>query len=207
MDAHYSINIGRQIGSGGRIIAKLLADELHINYYDKKLLKSASEDTGFSEEFFVKADEETSRKRLRPLILSHLLSGGYSNNYMSNESIFKMQSDVIRNIHSKEDCIFIGRCAGYILRDSDRALNIFLTATAEDRIARICQFDGCTESQARSLIEDADRKRAAYFNYFTGRKWGDASTYDLCLSTSVFGTERCAEIILDIARRKLNIEQ
>lgn len=205
MDAHYAINIGRQIGSGGRAVAKLLSDELGINVYDKKLLKSASEESGFSEELFVKADEETSRKRLRSLLLNHLTDGGLTRNYMSNESIFKLQSDAIRKIHSQEDCIIIGRCASYILRNSDRTLNVFLTATPEDRIRRICEHDNCDERKARSLIEDADRKRASYFNYFTGWKWGDSTTYDLCLSTSVFGTERCAEIILDIARKKFHI--
>lgn len=205
MDAHYAINIGRQIGSGGRTVAKLLADELGISVYDKKLLKSASDESGFSEEFFVKADEETSRRRLRSLFLTHLTEGGLSRNYMSNESMFKLQSDAILKIHSQEDCIFIGRCASYILRDSDRTLNVFLTASQEDRVHRICEDGDRNERQAVSLIEDADRKRAAYFNYYTGKKWSDSTTYDLCLNTSVFGTDGCAEIILDIARKKLHI--
>lgn len=205
MDAHYAININRQICSGARTVAKFIASELDINVYDKTLLKSASEASGFDQEFFRKSDEETSRKRLRSLFLSHLTDGGMSRNYTSNESMFKLQSDAIREIHSKEDCIFIGRCANYILRDSDRILNVFLTANAEDRIRRVCDNRHCSERQARSLIEDADRKRASYFNYYTGRNWGDAATYHLCLSTSVFSEERCAEIILDIARKKLSI--
>ena len=206
MDTHYAINIGRQICSGAREVAAIISSELGISVYDKKLLKSASDESGFSEEFFVKADEETSRRRLRSLFLTHLTDGGLSRNYMSNESMFKLQSDAIHRIHSQEDCIFIGRCANYILRDSDRILNLFLTATTEDRIRRICENNsGFNERKALRMLEDGDRKRAAYYNYYTGSRWGDSSSYDLCLSTSVFGVERCAEIIIDIARRKLGI--
>ena len=206
MEAHYAINIGRQIGCGAREVAAILSRELGISVYDKKLLKSASDESGFSEEFFVKSDEETSRRKLRPLFLLHLSEGGFSTNPISTESIFKLQSDAIHRIHEQEDCIFIGRCANYILRDSERTLNLFLTATAEDRIARICKADSsCNEKKARKMIEDGDRKRASYYNYYTGTKWGDSASYDLCLSTSVFGIERCAEIIIDIARHKLSI--
>lgn len=206
MDAHYAINIGRQIGSGAREVAAILSSELVISVYDKKLLKSASDESGFSEEFFIKSDEETSRRRLRPLFLLHLSEGGFSTNPISTESIFKLQSDAIRRIHEQEDCIFIGRCANYILRDSDRTLNVFLTATPEDRIRRICNADSsCSERKALKMIEDGDRKRASYYNYYTGTKWGDSSAYDMCLSTSVFGVDGCARIIIDIARTKLSI--
>ena len=207
MDEHYAINIGRQIGSGARNVAAILSSELGISVYDKKLLKSASDESGFSEEFFVKADEETSRKPLRSLFLTHLSEGGFSRNFMSNDSMFKMQSDAILKIHSQEDCIFIGRCANYILRESSRTLNLFLTATPEDRIRRICSSDSsCTERKAMKMIEDGDRKRASYYNYYTGTEWGSSMAYDLCLSTSVFGVEGCAGIILDIARKKLGIK-
>lgn len=206
MEEHYAININRKIASGARNVAKILSDELGINVYDKTLLKSASDKSGFSEEFFVKADEETSRKPLRSLFLSHISEGGYSSNMMSNESMFKLQSDAIHNIHEEEDCIFIGRCANYILRDSSRTLNIFLTSNPEDRIRRICNANSeISERKAKSIIEDGDKKRSSYYNYITGREWADPTTYDLCLNTSVFGIERCAEIILDIARRKLSL--
>lgn len=205
MDEHYAININRQICSGARTVAGIIAKELGISVYDKTLLKSASDASGFRREFFAKSDEETSRKSLRSLFLTHLTEGGLSHNYMSNESMFKLQGDAIRDIHARENCIFIGRCASYILRDSDRILNVFLTADAEDRIRRVCSTRQCTERQARNLIEDADRKRASYFNYFTGRNWGDAATYHLCLSTSAFSEEECAGIILNIARKKLDI--
>lgn len=208
MEKNYAICIGRQIGSGGRAVSKIVAEKLGINVYDRKLLKSAAEQSGFSEEFFEKADEEKTRRPLRSLFMNHLTGGGYmAENYMSNESIFQLQSEAIKRIFEQESCLFIGRCAEYVLRDTGRTFSVFLVATPEDRIRNIIKHDGgeITEKQARSLMEDADRKRSAYYNYFTGKKWGDATAYDMCLSTSVFSEEECADIIIDIARRKLGI--
>ncbi|MBR4842110.1 MAG: cytidylate kinase-like family protein [Bacteroidaceae bacterium] len=207
MDNHYCICIGRKFCSGGRNIAALVAKKLNIKVYDRDLLKKASQSTGFSEEFFDKADEEKTRKGLRSLFLNHLTGSGLSNNYLSNESIFKMQSEAIRHIHEQEDCVFIGRCSDYVLRDSDRLLNVFIAASTDDRVDRICRHadEDMTPPKALSLIEDIDRKRASYYNYFTGRIWGDPANYDICLNSSVLGYEKCATIITEIAKEKLGI--
>lgn len=207
MDNHYCICIGRKFGSGGRNVAKLVAEGLGIRVYDRDILKTASESTGFSETVFSQADEEKTRQGLRALFTGHMNGIWLSNNYFSNESIFKMQSETIRSIHEREDCIFIGRCADYVLRDSDRMLNVFITATQEDRIDRICRHagDGMSMRKAQSLIEDIDRRRSSYYNYFTGRTWGDTAVYDICLNTSVLGYDKCAEIITALAKERLGI--
>ena len=207
MDKHYCICIGRMFCSGGRNIAALVAERLGIKVYDRDLLKKAAQNTGFSEKFFDEADEEKTRRGLRSLFMNHLNSNGLSNNYLSNESIFKMQSDAIRRIHEQEDCVFIGRCSDYVLRESDRLLNVFISARTDDRVARVCRHaeDGMTPSKALSLIEDIDRKRASYYNYFTGRKWGDSANYDICLNSTVLGFDKCADIIVDLAKDKLGL--
>lgn len=205
MEKYFAINIGRQIGSGGRAVAKIISDKLHINVYDKTLLKRASDQFGFSEEHFEKADEESSRNPIRSLLFANLGNGGMAKNYMSNESLFAMQSDVIRQIHEQESCIFIGRCADYTLRDSNRTLSVFLAAAQEDRIKRICDIENCSEDKARSIMADADKKRSSYYNYYTGKKWGDSSSYDICLSTTTFGYERCADIIIELVKEKFGI--
>lgn len=205
MKKHFAINIGRQIGSGGRAVAKIVSEKLNINVYDRKLLKTASDQTGFSEEHFEKADEESSRNPLRSLIFANLGNGSMAKNYMSNESLFAMQSDAIRQIHEQEDCIFIGRCADYTLRDSDMTLNVFLAATPNDRIRRICNIENCSEDKARSIMNDADKKRSSYYNYYTDKKWGDSSSYDICLNTSTFGYEKCADIIIELAKNKFGL--
>lgn len=207
MDKHYCICIGRKFCSGGRNVAALIADELGIKVYDRDLLKKAAQNTGFSERFFDEADEEKTRKGLRGLFLNHLSSNGLTSNYLSNESIFNMQSDAIRHIHEQEDCVFIGRCSDYVLRESDRLLNVFIASDMDDRVARVLRHadEGMTESKALSLIEDIDRKRSSYYNYFTGRTWGDPAVYDICLNSSTLGYEKCAQIIVALAKERLGI--
>lgn len=207
MDKHYCICIGRKFCSGGRNVAAIVAQKLGVKVYDRDLLKKAAQNTGFSEKFFDEADEEKTRKGLRGLFMNHLSSNGLSNNYLSNESIFNMQSDAIRNIHETENCVFIGRCADYVLRDSDRLLNVFIAADIDDRVARVCRHsdEGMTPSKALSLIEDIDRKRSSYYNYFTGRTWGDPAVYDICLNSTTLGYEKCADIIVSLAKERLGI--
>jgi cytidylate kinase len=207
MDKHYCICIGRKFCSGGRNVAAIVAEKLGIRVYDKDLLKKAAQDTGFSEKFFDEADEEKTRKGLRSLFISHFTGSGLSSNYLSNESIFNMQSDAIRRIHEQEDCVFIGRCADYVLRESDRLLNVFIASDMDDRVARICRHadDGMTPPKALSLIEDIDRKRSSYYNYFTGRTWGDPAFYDICLNSTTLGYDRCAELIVELAKECLGI--
>lgn len=207
MDKHYCICIGRKFCSGGRNVAAIVAQKLGVKVYDRDLLKKAAQNTGFSEKFFDEADEEKTRKGLRGLFMNHLSSNGLSNNYLSNESIFNMQSDAIRNIHETEDCVFIGRCADYVLRDSDRLLNVFIAADIDDRVARVCRHadEGMTPSKAFSLIEDIDRKRSSYYNYYTGRTWGDPAVYDICLNSTTLGYEKCADIIVSLAKERLGI--
>ena len=207
MDKHYCICIGRKFCSGGRNVAAIVAEKLGIKVYDKDLLKEAAQDTGFSERFFAEADEEKTRKGLRSLFISHFTGSGLSSNYLSNESIFNMQSDAIRRIHEQEDCVFIGRCADYVLRESDRLLNVFIASDMDDRVARICRHadDGMTPPKALSLIEDIDRKRSSYYNYFTGRTWGDPAFYDICLNSTTLGYDKCADIIVELAKERLGI--
>ena len=207
MDNHYCICIGRKFCSGGRNVAALVAERLGIKVYDRDLLKKAAQNTGFSEQFFDEADEEKTRRGLRSLFMNHLSSNGLSSNYLSNESIFNMQSEAIRKIHESEDCVFIGRCADYVLRDSDRLLNVFIAADIDDRVARVCRHadESMTPSKALSLIEDIDRKRSSYYNYFTGRTWGDSAVYDICLNSTTLGYDKCADIIVSLAKDKLGI--
>ena len=207
MDKHYCICIGRKFGSGGRNIAQLVASRLGIKVYDRALLKTAAQESGFSEKFFEEADEEKTRRGLRSLFMNHVTGDGLSNKMLSNESIFKIQSEAIRKIHEAENCVFIGRCSDYVLRDSDRLLNVFIAAQEEDRINRICRHaeNGMTPQKALSLIEDHDRKRASYYNYFSGRIWGDPAYYDICLNSTTLGYEKCADIIIALAKEKLGI--
>lgn len=211
MQNHTVINIGRQLGSGGRSVGELLADRLKIPFYDKQLLNMAAVESGIAPELFERVDEVQSYSLFTTLV-GYLRApfagyeGGNANNPLSNEALFKVQSDVIRRAAASGPCIFIGRCADYILRDRPCTLSLFLTADDDDRIARLCAAHGCTADEARTLMHRTDSRRAAYYNYFTDRTWGAAATYDLTLNTSRLGVEGTADFILEFAARKFNLK-
>ncbi|MDE7078091.1 MAG: cytidylate kinase-like family protein, partial [Alistipes sp.] len=124
---------------------------------------------------------------------------------LSGDALFKIQSDVIRDIASRESALFVGRCADYILRDHPRRLSVFITADDADRVARICGRTGCSAAEAAPTMARGDARRADYYNYYSLRTWGAASSYDLCISTSVLGIEAAAELILRFAAQKLDL--
>ena len=123
---------------------------------------------------------------------------------LSSEALFKIQSDVIRDIAARESAIFVGRCADYILRENPRCVNVFITADEQNRCARLCERLHCTEEEARALMERTDGQRASYYNYYSSRTWGEAATYHLCVNSSVLGDEGTADFILEFAARKLH---
>lgn len=198
MDKKIIINIGRQFGGGGLGVAYELGKKLGIPVYDKELIKKAAQDIGFSKEVFEESDE---KKRL--FSLSSIFANRFSEteNYMSDRGLFKMQSETIRNIAEQGSAVIVGRCSDYILRDMDCALNVFLTSPIEVRAARLSERLGISVEDAEKLAEEKDSKREEYYNYYTFGNWGVASTYDLCLDSSILGIEGTAEYIIDFARR------
>ena len=205
----FVINIGRQLGSGGKPVGEIIARRLGIKLYDKELINLAARESGLCPDIFEKADEK-GRKGVFATLVGYLRApfagyeGGNANNILANESLFRIQSDVIREIASRESAIFVGRCADYILRDNPRRLNVFITADEADRCARLCAREGWTPEEARSMMERTDSKRASYYNYYSSRTWGQAATYDLCVNSSVLGDEGTADLILEFAARKLH---
>lgn len=210
MEPFYVINVGRQLGSCGKDIAEALAARLGITAYDKKLIDIAAQESGIGKEFFEHADEKNTRNIFR--IFFGAREGGGISDYafngccLNDNELFKIQSDVIRKIAARESCIFVGRCADYILRDHVRCLNLFITANMDHRIACVATREKVSEEKAREIIEKGDRCRASYYNYYSNRTWGAADTYHLCVNSSVLGVEGTADMLLDFAKRKLSIE-
>ncbi len=199
MDKNFIINIGRQLGSGGRSIADILAHHYNIIAYDRKLIELAAKESGLSQEFFENADEKKSHGFFHSIFSNRVAANalGSNDSYLSNDALFKVQSDIIRDLAERESCIFIGRCADYILREHPHCINLFFTANLEDRVARMASEKNITLAQAEELIEKTDRRRANYYNYYSGKTWGAAESYDLCINTSHLGFEGTAEMLIN----------
>ncbi len=209
MEERFVVNIGRQLGSGGHEIGEKLARRLGIDFYDKELINLASEESGLCREFFEKADEKASRGLggglfgIRfPFISESAMVG---TNCLSNDSLFKVQSDVIRKLAAEKSCLFVGRCADYILRDHPRCANVFISASHDDRVARLCRLHHISEQAAEEMMVKADKKRSEYYNYYSYKTWGAASTYHLCINSSSLGVERTTDFIESFIRQKLGL--
>ena len=197
------INIGRQFASGGRYISKKLCEKFGCKYFDKEILDLAAKESGFSPDVFKKSDEKKSFVHTLFHLHAPMLSDdNFYNNKFSEESLFKFQCDAIQKAASQGNCLFIGRCADYVLRDEPNMVSIFLAADMKDRISRTMERYNMDEESARKTISKKDNTRASYYNYYTGKKWGAAESYDLCINTSIFGLDETAEFIADFIRKR-----
>ena len=198
------INIGRQLGSGGHDIGRMLALDFNAKYYDRELLNLAAQESGFSAEFFAQNDEK--KGFLKSLFHLHAPHVGDSNFYVndfSQEGLFKFQSDAIMKAADEGSCVFVGRCADYVLRDRKDVVNIFISASMDFRIEQVMSKQSIGRDEARKLIEQGEARRAEYYNYYTGKKWGSAMSYDLCIDSSVLGLQQTEKIIVEFVRKKM----
>ena len=203
MEKKIIITIGRQFGSGGRTVGKKLAEQLGIAYYDKELINLASKESGICGEFFEKADEKNSGSLLKALAMGFTMNNAIfqSNDYRSNESLFQIQSDVIRKVAAEGSCVLVGRCADYILREDPDCINIFVSASWTDRIQRAIEYNHLTEKEAGEFLHKADKSRASYYNYYTDKIWGAAESYDLCINSSIYGIEQTVDFVRSFIKR------
>ena len=203
---HIIINVGRQLGSGGHDIGRMLALDFQANYYDRELLNLAAKESGFSEKFFEENDERKGFfKGLFNMQTSHVSGGSMYKTNFSQESLFQFQSDAIQKAAKEGSCVFVGRCADYILRDFPNTVNIFITASMKYRIEQIMNKQHMDYEEARKFIESKESKRAAYYNYYTGKKWGAAESYDLCIDSSILGFVETEKVIAEFIRKKFHI--
>ncbi len=211
MGTEFYITIGREKGAGGLEIAKRLSEEFGIPSYNKELLDEAAKASGMCKEVFADIDERRGSKFISGFfsgIMGSLYSEYGASSGINREELFRIQSDCILHLANEGSAIFVGRCADYILRQRLNCLNVFITATGEDRVDRllecnkIANAERYTREQMIELLEKSDSKRRNYYNYFTYKQWGAASSYDLCLNSSLLGIEGCVKVISDIIRSK-----
>lgn len=197
--------IGRELGSGGYTVAKLLSERLGIKLYDKELLAQAAKDSGFCEEILENHDEKPTSSFLYSLVMDTYSGGNYSSapflDMPLNHKVFLAQFDTIKKIAERESCVIVGRCADYALASHPDCLNIFVHADMDDRIKRISIREDITENKAKDMIQKRDKQRASYYNYYTCKKWGDARSYDMTLNTSKIPLEECVDLILEYRKK------
>lgn len=169
---HIIINIGRQLGSGGHDIGRMLALDFQAKYYDRELLNLAAKESGLSEKIFEQNDEKKGFFRgLLNLGSPHVSSGRVYNSGVSQESLFQFQSEAIKKAANEGSCVFVGRCADYVLRNLPNTVSVFVTASMDYRVHQIMNKRHLDEDAARKFIEQGESERATYYNYYTGKKW------------------------------------
>ena len=198
------VSIGRQFGCGGRVVGQRLAEELGYDYYDKQLLVLAAKEIGFEPEVFEAVDEQPKSSKFFQSFGEFISGLNPTDSYMSDDNLFKVQSDVIRQLAATRNCVIVGRCSDYILRDYPNCFSVFLHAPIQDRIKRVCARMPIEQNKAEALIERNDRRRASYYNYYSNKQWGQASTYDMSLNVSRLGVEETVAEIIDFVNRMKN---
>ena len=193
------ITIARQYGSGGKTIGEMLADRMRVHFYNKELMKLASEDSGISEALFVNADEKVKNTRLFKIaqnVYSGELIPPESDDFTSTDNLFNYQAKIIRKLAEEESCVIVGRCADFVLKDYDNVLSVFVHAPHDFCMEQAAKKHSMSAKELDKFIQKTDKHRAEYYKYHTGREWTDARNYDLCLDSSKLGFERCVEEII-----------
>lgn len=206
----YVITIGRRMGSGGRMVGRKVADRLGIKFYDRELLEDAAKRAGLCPSMFERNDER------RPHYISGLFSfnmgltpvATYTSSAISDDALYKAQCDFIRELATKEPCVIVGRTADYVLRDNPNVLNVFVHADLEDCARRIIERDpSLNREQALRLAEKTNKLRASFYNFYTDKRWGDTSGYDLALNSSTTSLDDIVDTIIDFLYRRLKNQE
>ena len=198
------ITISRQYGSGGREIGKRLAEKLGIPFYDKELITLAAQQSGYSEHLFEKTDKGATNSLLYSLSMYGNTMGLYD--MPLNDKLFIAQSQTIKNVAEQGSCVIVGRCADYVLRGHPHVLNVFIHSDMESKVKRLIEEYGVESDDVVDLINKTDKRRANYYNYYTGMKWGRAENYHLALRTDCVGIEGAVETLIQFVEAKNALE-
>ena len=195
MKENLVITISRQYGSGGREIGRRLAERLGIPYYDKELIILAAERSGYARSLFEEADQKASNS----MIFSLMRAGSMVNSYdlPLNDKIYLIQSGVIQQVARQGSCVIVGRCADYVLQDRFPCVNVFIHAALQKRMDRAVKVYGLSPDDVQSVLLKTDKRRETYYNYYTGRKFGDARNYTLSLDSLGVGIENAVRVMAD----------
>lgn len=209
MDKKFVITVGREYGSGGREIGRLLAEKLGVKCYDKELIALAAKESGLSEELLKDNDEKPTNSFLYSLVMDTYSMGYSTSSFIDmpmNQKVFMAQYDTIKNLAERESCVIVGRCADYALKDMPECVSVFIKASMEFKIDRIKELFDYSDAKAKDVILKTNKKRANYYNFYSNKHWADARGYDLCLDSSVLGIDNSVELILKYLELKLGVK-
>ncbi len=187
------ITISRQYGSGGREIARKLAEALSIPFYDNELIQKAAQKSGYSKEMFEQADLKPTGSFLYTMSMFSTNAIGFD--LPLSDKIFLAQSDIIKEVAAQGSCVIVGRCADYILKGHQNTINIYIHSNMDARIERATTLYNLQTDKAKEIITRNDKRRATYYNYYTTLKWGNASNYDLCINSNTVGINKTVDAI------------
>ena len=195
----FVITVARETGSGGHNITRKLSDTLGIPYYDRDLLRKASEISGIHERLFGAADERIGLKEMlsaaEKVYTGEILPPD-SDDYVSTRNLFSFQAKIIKELADTESCIILGRCANYLLADRPNVLRVFIHAPIEARQERVASYSlAWSQREVSKHIRVEDKRRSAYYRYYTGEEWRDVAGYDLSLDSDALGEDGCVAFI------------
>lgn len=190
------ITISREFGSGGRTIGKEVAKKLDYSYYDREIIEEIALRTGLAERY-IEENSEYSKSN----IFSFGFLGRNSMGQALEDYLYKVQRSVILDIAKKGNCVIVGRCADYILRNRDDVLNVFIHASKEERAKRIVRRYGQRDETPEKRLEDKDKSRRANYNYYTDREWGMSQNYHISIDSGIIGIDNCVELIIDLVKK------
>ena len=203
------VTISREFGSGGRTIAKSVAEKLGYAYYDRELVDKLAVETGFAPEYIEEESEYSRSKSFLSYIFSvsapHNAAGipmNTMNGMTASDYLWTVQHNIIKELAEKGDCVIVGRCADYILRERTDTLNVFIHASKDFRADRIVRLYGETDTEPYKRLEEKDTKRRIHYKHYTDRVWGTAQNYHISLDSSLLGIDYCADLIVDVAKNK-----
>lgn len=195
------ITVSREFGSGGRTVGRLIAQQLGIPFYDSELVKQISMESGFAPKFVEEHGEHSPGNSLFSYAFAPQGVPGVMNGLSTADFLWNIQCSVILQLADQGPCVIVGRNADYILKDREDVLNVYIHADKEFRAERIVRLYGSSEKTPAARLQEKDKRRRVNYQHYTGRTWGVAENYDVCLNSGIIGVERCAEIIVDIVKK------
>ncbi len=194
------VTVSREAYCGGDEFAKMLADKAGFKFYDREIISLASQKSGIHEEHFESVEKKPTNSILYSVVMGMYSSrGAYVklDDVLTDDKIYKVQADIIRDMAAQGNCVFVGRCSDYILRNNEKCFNIFLRGDLDDRVKRAMNEQNASEAEAKKIVSRADKKRRSYYNYYTNREWGNINNYDIALNLSKISEKDAVEVILN----------